>query len=289
MSNKFNGVKGSDSRLRTRLWFAGTVNDNWIYRARIQNQQRFLHDAGNVGEEGTSFNRAYLDGRLGGVYVQAGRTALWAGDGNIYDDALDGIIVNYGKKIRVGAYYGKPTGANETYHVLNMDKAYGANLGFDLGKKVKLDLAYDKFETETAGADDLDIFNANLYGKFSDKFGLGVMYLRSSSDNVNYIRDGASKNGVVVTADVAGASFVKPGSWGFQAKYYHAPAGTAVAHTMEGSAITDLFNEGYKGYSLSGSYTVATNMMYTIQWFDLKGRESNVKDKVLWNEFQLRF
>ena len=289
-STKFDGVKGSDSRLRTRLWFAGTVNDNWTYRARLQNQQRFLHAAGNVGEDADcNLNRAYLDGRLGGVYVQAGRTALWAGDGNIYDDAMDGIIVKYGKKIRVGAYYGKPTGANQTYHNLNLDKAFGANLGFDLGKKAKLDLAYDRFNAAADGADDLGIFNANLYGKFSDKFGLGIIYLHSKSDNPAYIRNDASKNGFVVTADIAGASFTKPGSWGFQAKYYHAPAGTAVAHTMEGSAVTNLFDEGYKGYSLSGSYTVAKNMMYTIKWFDLKGRETDVKNKVLWNEFQLRF
>ena len=283
--------KRTRNRLRTRLWFAGQVNDNWTYRARLENNQYF-HDwnAGrdNTGEEDTHFNRAYLDGRLGGVYVQAGRTALWAGDGNIYDDALDGIIVNYGKKIRVGAYYGKPTGANDNW-ALDMDKAYGANLGFDLGKKVKLDLAYDKFEAKAAGADDLDIFNANLYGKFSDKFGLGVMYLRSSSDNVAYITKGASKNGVVVTADVAGASFAKPGSWGFQAKYYHAPAGSAVAHTMNGGA-SNLFADGYKGYSLNASYTFAKNMMYSIQWYDLKSREdSKRKEKTLWNEIQLRF
>jgi len=283
--------KRTRNRLRTRLWFAGQVNDNWTYRARLENNQYF-HDwnAGrdNTGEEDTNFNRAYLDGRLGGVYVQAGRTALWAGDGNIYDDALDGIIVNYGKKIRVGAYYGKPTGANDNWG-LDMDKAYGANLGFDLGKKVKLDLAYDKFEAKAAGADDLDIFNANLYGKFSDKFGLGVMYLRSSSDNVAYITKGASKNGVVVTADVAGASFAKPGSWGFQAKYYHAPAGSAVAHTMNGGA-SNLFADGYKGYSLNASYTFAKNMMYSIQWYDLKSREdSKRKEKTLWNEIQLRF
>ena len=286
-SNKVNGVKSSDSRLRTRLWFAGTVNDTWTYRARLQNQQRFLHDAGNVGEDADcNLNRAYLDGRLGGAYIEAGRTSLFAGDGNVYDEALDGIIVRYGKKIRVGAYYGKPTGANDLG--LAMDKVYGANLGFDLGKKVKLDFAYDKFNAEADGADDLGIFNANLYGKLTDKFGLGIMYLHSDSDNLAYIQNDASKNGFVITADIAGASFTKPGSWGFQAKYYHAPAGTAVAHTMEGTA-NDFLTEGYKGYSLSGSYTIAKNMMYTIKWFDLKGRESNDKGKTLWNEFQLRF
>ena len=113
--------------------------------------------------------------------------------------------------------------------------------------------------------------------------------MHTSSDNKAIVADGASTNGFVVTTDIAGAKFNKAGSWGIQGKYYHAPAGTAVAHTMEGSAVTNLFDEGYKGYSLSGSYTVAKNMMYTIKWFDVKGRVTDVKNKVLWNEFQLRF
>ena len=115
------------------------------------------------------------------------------------------------------------------------------------------------------------------------------MYLHSKSDNPAYIRNDASKNGFVVTADIAGASFTKPGSWGFQAKYYHAPAGTAIAPTMNGGAAADFLTEGYKGYSLSASYTVAKNMMATVQWYDLKGRESKQKEKVLWTDFQLRF
>ena len=287
-NDKKNDVKSTRNRLRTRLWFAGKVNDNWTYRARLENTQDFHRTGKDVsgGEENTAFNRAYLDGRLGGLNVEVGRTALWAGDGNIYDDAMDGIIVRYGKKVRVGAYYGKPTGANDNWG-LGMDKAYGANLGFDLGKKVKLDFAYDKFEADADGADDLDIFNANLYAKLADKFGLGAMYLHTSSDNPNYIAKHAKNSGYVVTADIAGASFKKPGSFGFQAKYYYAPAGSNVAHTMVGAvpAIT----KGYKGYSLSASYTFAYNMMYNIQWFDLKDRMEGHKNKTLWNEIQLRF
>ena len=310
--------KRSRNRLRTRLWFDGKVNDNWTYRARLENNQYF-HDwnAGrdNAGEETTSFNQAYITGRLGGVKVTAGRYSEYLGDGNIYDDKFDGIRINYGKKIRVGAYYGKPTawqdnqqpesygaggytGANgEWVNGVEMNKAYGANLGFDLGKKVKLDFEYNKFDAKAVngftpaanGEDDIKLFSANLYGKITDKVGLGVIYMHSKSDNPYFFAEGASKNGVVVTADIAGASFAKPGSWGFTAKYYQAPAGSAVAHTMNGGA-GNLFNVGYKGYSLSASYTFAKGMMYSIQWYDLKSREDSArKERTLWNEIQLRF
>ena len=290
-SNKNGDDKASRNRLRTRLIFNGKVNDNWNYVARLENNQ-FFHRTGkeamsNTGEEETLMTYAYVNGRLGGMNVRAGRTWAYLGDGNIYDDKFDGIFLDYGKKFRIGAYYGKPTEAQTWGWNPEMDEAYGANLGVNLGKKLKLDAGYDRFKAATG--DDLDIFNVNLYGRLADKFGLGVVYLHTDSDNKGYIADGAKKDGFVVTADIAGAKFTKPGSIGLQAKYYYAPAGSAVAHTMNGGGMGDMFTQGYKGYSLNASYTLAKNMMYSIQWYDLKGRQNDDKHQTLWNELQLRF
>ena len=289
--------KRTRNRLRTRLWFDGKVNDNWNYKARIENVEVFHDWSGtkdNVGEETTKLNQAMLTGRLGGAKVTAGRYSPYLGDGNIWDDKMDGIRVDYGKKVRVGAYYAKPTGFQDSGYTdytggLELEKAYGANLGFDFGKKVTLDVAYDRFKIDTEEDDKLGIFSANLYGKLADKFGLGVVYMHTSTDNENFVVDGASKSGFVVTANVAGASYTKPGSWGFAAKYYHAPAGSALCHTLVGGSPMDLLTQGYKGYSLSADYTVAKGMKYGITWSDLKGREDSKRHKVLWNEFQLRF
>ena len=285
-------TKGTRTRLRTRLWFAGKVNDNWTYRARLENVQEFNNTLktylGNTGDETTKLNYAYLDGRLGGMNVEAGRTYLWSGDGNVYDDAIDGIKLAYGKNVKLSAYYGKPTGHNDSWGWVNMDKAYGGEVKFSFAKKANLTVGYDKFDVD--GNDDgVDIFNANLYGKFGKNFGLGALYMHTSSDNKNIIAKGASKNGFVVTADIAGANFNKPGSWGIQGKYYHAPAGSAVSHTMTSTAAGDWFNEGHKGYSVGANYTVAKGMMFGLTWYDLKSRATDKKDKTLWGEFQLRF
>ena len=279
-SRKFGENKSYQNRLRTRLWFTGQVNDTWTYRARIQNNRNI----GAAGEEDTALNRAQLVGRLGGVKVVAGRQDIWLGDGNHYDGAMDGLYASYGDKVNISAYYGKPTDVGATY-----DKTYGAALGFKLGKKANLTVAYDKFKSAT-NADDLGTFSANLYGNITDKFGLGIIYMHSKTDDVTRIENGASKGGFVITADYAGANFLKPGSWGLQAKYYHAGAGY-VQHTMVGSAADDFVAQGYKGYSIGATYTIAKNMRYGITWFDLKGRgtKSDQKNKVLWNEFQLRF
>ena len=290
--------KSMKHRLRTRLIFNGKINDNWSYIGRLENNQYFHRTdqpyRNDVGEEDTKFNYAYLSGRLGGLNVDAGRTWLYIGDGNIYDDTFDGIRVSYGKKVRVGAFYGKATQANDWLTRIEVDppvvdETYGANLGFDLGKKVKLDFDYAKFKSAVDGADDLDTFSANLYGNITDKLGLGVIYLYAKSDNETFFAKGASKNGFVVTANYAGAKFPKAGSWGLTAKYYQQPAGSALAHTMSGGTAASFYTEGFKGYSLSASYTVAKNMMANIQYFDLQGRESKAKERTLWTELQLRF
>ncbi len=277
-------------RLRTRLWFAGKVNDNWTYRARLENTQVFHRTnttQGLTGEEADfQMNRAYLDGRLGGAYVEAGRTNLVVGESNVYDDSLDGIIARYGKKVRFGAYYGKPTGANDNFGNA-MDYAVGVNAGVDLGKKATLDISWNRFMAQGDNPD-VDILTAALNGRVWDKLGLGFLYLHAKSDNLAYIAAGAPKNGFVVKADYGGASYGKVNSWGIGAKYFHMPAGAQVAHgwTYELMPI----DQGTKGFMVYGNYTFAKNMRYEIQWADVKSRTNNDwKRKTLWNEVQLRF
>jgi hypothetical protein len=80
LSTTTNDVDGHsyDSKLRTRLWFTGEVNDNWNYVSMLQNDT-ILDQPGDsntdtsLKKEGTSFQRAYLEGRLGGAKVTAGR------------------------------------------------------------------------------------------------------------------------------------------------------------------------------------------------------------------------
>lgn len=51
-----------------------------------------------------------------------------------------------------------------------------------------------------------------------------------------------------------------------------------------------LWSDGFKGYSVAASYTVAKNMMASVKYYDLKSKEdSDKKEKTLWSELQLRF
>ena len=295
--------KAHESKLRSRIWFTGQVNDNWKYVGMLQNNQDLTN---NVGDEGTNFQRAYIEGRLGGVQVTAGRHDFQLGDANLYDNRMDGIKIAYGNKLKFGAYYGKPTDHElmpDTFKAMfgmediavKYDRFYGANIGYDIGK-LSLNVAYDKFTDATV----YDAKNAKIMdGPASDnavwsvganynfgKASLGAIFLKS---NVKFMgTKPSSDKGYVITATYGGAESVKPGTWGLTAKYYNMGVGTFIAHTMDGCA-NDFIMEGFKGWSIAGDVTLAKNMVATVEYFDLKGKDSDGKAKTIWSQLAVTF
>ena len=276
--------------LRSRIWFTGKVNDNWNYVGMLQNYQD-LND--NAGNERTDFQRAYLDGRLGGVTVRAGRHDFQLGDANLYDTRMDGIKIGYGSKVKFGAYVGKPTdgGVIDTTYKGNKvnvkyGKFWGANIGYDAGK-FSANVAYDKFhDPNVDGFDDNGVWSVQAGYNFG-KATLGAIYLKSNMDAI-YNGRKADDDGFVITAAYGGAESAKPGTWGLTAKYYDQGAGTFIAHTMDGLAM-DFINQGFKGWSIAGDVTVAKNMIATVEYFDLKGKEGDEKAKTLWSQLAVTF
>ena len=293
-SYKFDGEKQNASKLRTRLIFTGKVNDNWDYVARLQNVQDFASSYKGEDDD-VKINRAFMTGRLGGLKVDAGRAALYLADGMVYDSTFDGVAVSYGDKVKVGGYYGKLTESfinsveelGDAKVAVDNDKAWGVNASAELGKAVTLFAGYDKLHAEgndfLAVDDNLAITNAGLKFNITDDVKLTGAYLHTNTDY--------EENGWYAILDLWGASYAKPGSFGVQAVYYDQPALSAEAHTMNGEyKAQGLWEDGFKGYSVAASYTVAKNMMATVKYYDLKSREdSDKKDKTLWSEFQLRF
>ena len=308
MSDKFDGEKSHDSKLRSRIWFTGQVNDNWKYVGMIQNNQDLTN---NVEDGTTDFQRAYIEGRLGGVQVTAGRHDFQLGDANLYDNRMDGIKIAYGNKLKFGAYYGKPT--DHTFFAgefaglaklgdggwdLKYDRFFGANIGYDIGK-LSLNVAYDKFKDPTlyqkgakkgsmsdmVGMEDNAVWSIQAGYNFG-KASLGAIFLKS--DHKSFPYPNASNKAIVVTGTLFGAEAAKPGTWGLTAKYYNMGAGTFVAHTMDGDA-NAFISEGFKGWSIAGDYTIAKNMVATIEYFDLKGKETDMKAKTLWTQLAVSF
>ena len=223
--------------------------------------------------------------------VKAGRADLWLADGQVYDDTFDGISMDVGDKYKFGAFWGKMTeAAANTEWDDTSDEAWGVNVDFALGHSTNLFGGYTDIslkEDEDYGKifndDNVKITNAGLKFGITDDVALTGGYLHTNADD--------NENGWYAILGLWGADYKKPGSFGFQANYYYQPAASAQSHTMNGDVISqDLWADGFKGYSVSASYTVAKNMMATVEYYDLKSREdSGTKNKMVYSEFQLRF
>mgnify|MGYP002901909204 CR=1 FL=1 len=110
-NDDFNSYK---TALRSRIWVTGQINDDWSYTGMIENTQDFYGESANKGDEDTSFQRAYVEGKIGGLNVTAGRYNAFFANGNIYDARVDGAEVSYGDKVKVTGFAGKGTDAAGT-------------------------------------------------------------------------------------------------------------------------------------------------------------------------------
>ena len=292
-------------RLRTRLFLNGQVNDDWSYTARLQNDQNLADDAGN---ETTKLNQAYLNGKLGGLKVVAGRAPQFLANGNLYDDTADMVSVTYGKDVKLNAYYGKPTD-------YGFENFYGASLSTKVGG-LGLSVGYDKFQDalndvafagdggfvdkDGDGKDDANTFNNNVaLGEDNaiwnvmvtyqmGDIGLNATYLNSDIGDEK-IQSGADTDGYVLGVTYKGAKASKPGSWGLWANYYDQGAGTFYAHTMKAGDWGYFLDEGFKGYAVGATYGFAKNIVGHIDYYDLEGKESGETSEVIWSRLQVTF
>ena len=279
-------IDGYATELRSRIWVKGQINDDWTYTGMLENIQNLKNDS---GDETTKFQRAYVNGKLGGVAVQAGRYhAKWS-EGNVYDNRFDGVQVAYGKDVKLVAGYGKAankdglTVASSTGN--NAKDTYYAELS---GKVDKLSLAagYYNFEDvkEVKDVDDTVWTVAANYA-FDKNFKLGAMYLNGDQDKYD-----GDDDGFVVTASYKGAKAAKAGSWGLVAKYYDQGFSTYIDHTMNGYA--DKYastTEGFKGYSVAANYTFAKNIVGQVEWYDLEAKETTKDAQTLWSQVVFTF
>lgn len=282
--------KVAQHRLRSRIFVNGNINDDWSYTGRFENNQSLKNSS---GDDTLKFNQAYVNGKIGGAKVIAGKTDHYAGNGFIYDDTAEKIELYYGKDVKLTAYYGIPTD-------YGYDKMWGASVGGKVGK-LSLSAGYDKFQDalasiESYGIDnsaktgsDNGIWNLSANYKFGD-FTLAATYLDSDID----LRESSpykdvDTNGYVVGLNYKGANKSKPGTWGLFANYYDQGAGTFVAHTMYPGDWSYYVDEGFKGYMVGGGVTLAKNMVYQLHYYDLEGKESGLDDQVLWSRLQIMF
>ena len=313
---------GYESRLRSRIWVKGQINDDWAYTGMIQNEQKFNDEYADKAEEDTKFQRAYINGKLGGVKVQAGRYNLNLVDGNIYDERFDGVQASYGKDIKLTAGYGKatPSGVTsqtwkDTYQANYLhtatftktndsDEVYYAELSGKMGK-LGLAAGYYSFNDVESNytdsyvdgndgnkvktwksedyKDDLDIYTVGATYAFDKNVTLGATYLKGED---SFAGESVDDDGYVVKATYKGAKASDPGSWGLVARYYDQGVTTYMNHTMNGKA-DGMF--GFKGYSVFANYTFAKNIVGQVEYYDLEEKEGNRESETIWSQLLFTF
>ena len=253
-----------DHQLRSRIYINGKVNETWDYHAMLENKQDFHTNA----EEGkTGFERAYVTGPLGGAKVTAGAFGNLMAEGNIYDTNFDGIKFEFGDVIKYSLLYGeadierdnKMFVATASYK----DYDYDAAIGYH---RINYDEGNPAANTIWSAGGNYD------FGNYS----LGAMYLRASQKDAH-----GDQNGYVLTLKQGRVKPWKVHTYEIYTKYYEQPVNTYLAHTMTGLAG---YMDGFKGYCIGTQYTLAENIVLGIEYYDLRDKITDEKNKTIWTQ-----
>ena len=281
-----------EHQLRSRIFINGQINEDWSYTGMLQNIQDFKN---NTGDEGTSFKHAFVEGKLGGVAVKAGRYDAFFADGNIYDTEADGLELSYGDKVKLTGFVGKGTDAETLLAGKTIDSTYGKYVGAEISaelKDVNAKIGYFKYKDMFENGDlGKGLENKLLYVGADYTVGdvnLAAMYLKGDGNN-KYEKafDKADDDGLVVTLSYKGAEADEVGSWGLFATYYNQGGQTYVAHTTDANTFD---NNGFKGYGIGANYTFAKNMVGTVVYYDTENKlDSKEDDQRLWADLTFTF
>ena len=268
------GHDGHEGLLRSRLWVNGQINEDWSYTGMFENNQDF---GNKTGDEKIDFARAYVEGRVGGLDVVAGRYNEVTFSGNILDANLDMARVSYGDKIKVSAAAGKAYDSvevDDTNLLDSDDRIYIGTLEAALGD---VDAYVGYFKTNSNM--DKEIWNVGASYGFGD-FTLSAEYMRGDKEYENAGKDGW-------WADLAwkGAEADTPGSYGIHAGYYDQSPSAYINPTTD----AEYFADGYKGWNVGVSYTFAKNIVGMVNYWDMESQTTNEDAQTIFSELYFMF
>ena len=269
------GHDGHEGLLRSRLWVNGQINEDWSYTGMFENDQDFGDN--DSEEDDLYFQRAYVEGRVGGLDVVAGRYNEVTFSGNILDANLDMARVSYGDKIKVSAAAGKAYDSvevNDKTMLDSDDRIYIGTLEAALGD-VDAYVAYFKTNSDM----DKEIWNVGASYGFGD-FTLSAEYMRGDKEYENAGKDGW-------WADLAwkGAEADNPGSYGIHAGYYDQSPSAYINPTTD----AEYFDDGYKGWNVGVSYTFAKNIVGMVNYWDMESQTTNEDAQTIFSELYFMF
>jgi len=255
----------------------------------LQNEQSFVNDA---KEEGVDFQRAYLNGKLGGLKVQAGRYNLQLAQKAVLDHRFDGVQATYGKDIKLMAGFGKENSKSYDHvayaelsgkaGIVNWMAGYYDFQDAELTYKYKDDGSLDS----ATYAEDKKIWAIGASMPVAKNVKLNALYLNGEAEKA-----ASEEDGYQVSLAYKGAKASVPGSWGVEAFWYDLGNGVYVDHTHNGleGSYNNTNDGGFEGYSLQATYALAKNIVAKVEWYDLEGKNSEKETETLWTQVVFTF
>ena len=258
--------------LRTRLFVNGQINDDWSYTGMLQATQNLRDNAGNDKVE---LKRVYVEGKLGGIEVLAGRWNEFFWNANVLDYFVDGARFTYGDKVKVGVIAGELS-KNSGYVGLEGD-FLAANVATKVGV---VDVAANYFN-----ADDMnkEVYNINLGLDVAKDTRLSYEYMWGDKKYVETV----SKDGFVARVDYKGADASVAGTYGIHAQWFDQPVNAYLSPTTDASQFNE--NGGYEGWNLGVDYTLAKNIQLCVNYYDTEAKDKSADDQVWYSELYFFF
>ena len=300
---------GNDNAMRTRLWVNGAINEDWTYTAMFQHDNNLDDDAAS---EEVKVNRAYLNGKVGGFDVLAGRWDECTSTANILDAYVDGVKVWYGDKVRfygmaakaATSCYNDPTfdsgdriyvvgaetkiGAIDTY--VNYFKASNAWVAGEDNRKYDYAIN-DKGQIEGTdngqGKDERvyetkEIYNIGLGLNVAKNVRLGYEYMWGDKE----YDKAQSKDGYVARLDYKGSN-AEPGSFGIHVQYFDQPINCWLSPTTDANVFSE--NGGYEGWNVGFDYTLAKNILLDVNYYDTESKDGEDEDQRIFADVYFTF
>ena len=279
---------GNDGRLRTRLFVNGTINEDWTYIGRFENNQYYTNDEEDRGDDTVKFNWAYVIGRVGGVKVEAGRQDFTNAD--VVDITGDGVKLAYGSDWQVKGWAFKGTDSIVNFDGTAMedgDRVYVAAVEGAFGA---VDTAVRYYKADTV--DENEIVEVALAGEIAKDLTLRGSWFNGTVADEAEVGD-FDTNGWLVGLSYGGAKASEVGSWGVYATYSDRPYGTYLLPTnFSGYAVKPEKlhdGDGYEGYEVGANVTLAKNIVAGVKYFDYEAREADSDEQTLWSEVIFTF
>lgn len=278
---------GKDLQMISRLEPVATLNNDWTWRARIQNVQNLLtsgqssalaYNGGN--ETTTSFEYVNISGPVLGTTATLGRMTYIPVSGSpVYgtniECKLDGVKFEFGNALKTTVYYGKEDAKLKDSNGALKDTAlYGVGFNYNWKKDTNLTGGLVQYKAESTNIAALKLWEAGFDTKLASDLKLKVNYGKANTANNN--------KAYYVNLTYKKADLDKSGSWETWVNYRNieqnaiyggtATNGIRTTNTNWDLPLTKSFEVGY-------IYVPVKNLLWKTSYVDGKSTEIATKDQ----------